>query len=72
MTFNGVLVSLLVLWAPLHASAQAPVAISKTDLNKRILLQVSYEHEAGRQDFMNTRSRIVEFERHGESLRMIE
>jgi hypothetical protein len=72
MTFNGILVSLLVLWAPLHASAQAAVAISKNDLNKRLLLQVSYEHEAGRQDFMNTRSRIVEFERHGESLHMVE
>jgi hypothetical protein len=65
-------VSLLLLCLPLCASAQAPVAFSKTQLHQRLLLQVSYKHEAGPQDFMNTRSRIVEFERDGDALRMVE
>ena len=72
MTFNGIFVSLLLLGLPYHAWAQAPVAFSKKNLNQRLLLQVSYKQEAGQQDFMNTRSRIVEFERDGESLRMLE
>jgi len=72
MTFNGIFVSLLLLCLPLDASAQAPVAFSKKNLNQRLLLQVSYKHEAGQQDFMNTRSRIVEFERDVGFLRMVE
>jgi hypothetical protein len=72
MTFNGIFVSFLLLCLPLCASAQAPVAFSKKNLNQRLLLQVSYEHRAGQRDFMNTRSRIVEFERDRESLRMVE
>ena len=72
MTFNGIFVSFLLLCLPLCASAQTPVAFSKKNLNQRLLLQVSYERGAGQRDFMNTRSRIVEFERDGESLRMVE
>jgi uncharacterized protein DUF4953 len=72
MTFHGVFVSLLLLCLPLYASAQAPVAFSKKHLKQRLLLQVSYKHVAGPQDFMNTRSRIVEFKRDVESLRMVE
>lgn len=72
MTFNGIFVSLLLWCLPLCSSAQTPVAFSKTHLHQRLLLQVSYEHGAGQRDFMNTRSRIVEFERDGESLRMVE
>ena len=37
-------------------SPQKPVAISKTDLNERFLLQISYEKENGLQDFMNRQS----------------
>jgi hypothetical protein len=36
------------------------------------LLQISYEQEMGRQDFMTSRSRIVTFERQGSALRMVE
>jgi hypothetical protein len=72
MTFKGVFVSLLLLWVPLDVSSQTLVTISKNELNTRLLLQVGYEHVVGRQDFMNTRSRIVAFERDGESLRMVE
>lgn len=72
MAFNGIFVSIFLLCLPLYASAQAPVAFSKKHLNQKLLLQVSYEDEAGRQDFMTTRSRIVEFERDGASLRMVE
>ena len=72
MTFTGFFFSLFSLWLPLCAWAQAPVAISKNELNKRLLLQIGYERQTGRDDFMNTRSRIVEFERQGESLRMVE
>jgi len=72
LTVNGIFVSFLLLSFPLYASAQSPVTFSKDNLNQRLLLQVSYEDEAGRQDFMTTRSRIVKLERDGESLRMIE
>lgn len=57
---------------PFCAWGETPVSMSKSDLNERLLLQVSYERETGSQDFMNTRSRIVEFERHEKSLRMVE
>jgi hypothetical protein len=56
----------------LCTSARASVALSKATLGERYLLQVSYEQEMGRQDFMTSRSRIVTFERHGDTLRMIE
>jgi Met-zincin len=72
MTFTGFFLSLFSLWLPLCAWAQAPVAISKNELNKRLLLQIGYERQTGLEDFMNTRSRIVEFERQGQSLRMVE
>lgn len=72
LTFSRLFFSLVLSWVPILASAQAPVTISKNDLNDRFLLQVSYQHEAGLQDFLDTRSRIVEFERNGESLRMVE
>jgi hypothetical protein len=72
MTVHAVFASLLLLSVPLSASAQTPVAFSKKNLHERLLLQVSYRHEAGPQDFMNTRSRIVEFERDGMSLRVVE
>lgn len=49
-----------------------PVTMSKADLDKEFLLQVGYEQETGFLDFMNSRSRIVQFERRGQTLRMIE
>ena len=72
MTFQGLFVSFLLFCVSYSASAQAPVAYSKKNLKQRLLLQVSYKREGGQQDFMNTRSRIVEFERDGQSLRMLE
>src|ERR1051325_2379856 len=72
MTVHAVFASLLLLSVPFPASAQTPVAFSKKHLHERLLLQVSYKHQAGPQDFMNTRSRIVEFEQEGMSLRMVE
>ena len=70
--FEGILFSLFLSLAPPHQSTQKPVAISKTDLNERFLLQISYEHENGTQDFMTSRSRIVDFKRQEEVLRMVE
>jgi hypothetical protein len=72
MTVIGIVVSLALLCLPFDALAQASVVFSKKNLNQRLLLQVSYEREAGQQNFMNTRSRIVEFQRDGKSLRMVE
>ena len=54
------------------ASAQPPVAIRKAELDEKLLLQISYEREHGRQDFMTSRSHIVTLERQDHSLRMLE
>ena len=70
--FKGILFSLFLSLAPPYPSPQKPVAISKTDLNERFLLQISYERENGLQDFMTSRSRIVDFKRQEEVLRMVE
>src|SRR5262249_61729525 len=72
MMFEGILFSLFLSLAPLYPSPQKPVAISKTDVNERFLLQVSYEQENGLQDFMTSRSRIVDFSRQEKVLRMVE
>jgi Met-zincin len=72
MMFEGILFSLFLSLAPPYPSPQPPVAISKTDLNERFLLQISYERENGLQDFMTSRSRIVDFKRQEEVLRMVE
>jgi hypothetical protein len=71
-TVSRIFVSLFLLGVPVSASAQMPVAFSKKYLTQRLLLQVSYARGADRRDFMNTRSRIVEFEQDGDSLRMVE
>src|SRR5690349_6597827 len=72
MMFKGILFSLVLVACPPYLSPQKPVAISKTDLNERFLLQVSYEWENGFQDFMTSRSRIVDFRRQETVLRMVE
>ena len=72
MMFEGILLSLFLSLAPLYPSPQKPVAISKTDLNERFLLQISYEQENGLRDFMTSRSRIVDFKRQEKVLRMVE
>ena len=58
--------------AAFQASADEPVAIRKADLGEKLLLQISYEREHGRQDFMTSRSRIVTLQREGMTLRLIE
>ena len=72
MMFEGILFSLFLSLAPPYPSPQKPVAISKTDLNERFLLQISYGKENGLQDFMTSRSRIVDFKRQEKVLRMVE
>jgi len=71
MVLEGILFSLFWL-APPHPSPPKPVPLPKTDLNERFLLQVSYEKENGLQDFMTSRSRIVDFKRQEKVLRMVE
>ena len=53
------------------AGAEEPVAIRRAELHERLLLQISYEREHGRQDFMTSRSRIVTLQKEGPLLRMI-
>ena len=72
MMFEGILFSLFLSLAPPCPSPQKPVAMSKIDLNERFLLQVSYEQENGHQDFMTSRSRIVDFKRQYKVLLMVE
>jgi hypothetical protein len=70
------LVRAVALWlttAPFAALAHATVLFDKADLDRKFLLQVSYEeHNGSWQDFTTSRSRIVTFERHGDALKMIE
>jgi len=67
--FGGMLLAALV---PMWVSADMLVTIDKTDLKRKFLLQISYEQAMGWQDFMNSRSRVVLFERHKRTLRMVE
>jgi Met-zincin len=72
MALKGILSLLSLSLAPLWASVQEPVALSKADLEERFLLQISYEQKPGWQDFMTSRSRIVTFRRQNGALLMIE
>jgi Met-zincin len=72
MVLEGILLSLFLFLAPPYPASPKPVALPKTDLNERFLLQVSYEKENGLQDFMTSRSRIVEFKRQDRVLRMVD
>src|SRR6516225_2074804 len=72
MALEGIIFSLFLSLASPSPPPQNPVTMSKTDLNQRFLLQVSYEEKKGREDFMTSRSRIVDFERHGNVLQMVE
>ena len=60
MALEGILFLLFLSLAPQYPPPQNPVTMSKADLNERFLLQVSYEEKKGREDFMTSRSRIVE------------
>jgi hypothetical protein len=71
MPLEGILFALFLSLAP-YPPPQNPVTISKADLNERFLLQVSYEQKKGREDFMTSRSRIVDFKRQGNVLQMVE
>jgi hypothetical protein len=72
MALEGILFSLFLSLAPPYPPPQNPVTMSKADLNERFLLQVSYEQKKGREDFMTSRSRIVDFKRQGDMLQMVE
>ena len=48
------------------------VTMDREELGREFLLQTSYEQADSREDFNTSRSRVVMFERHGRSLRMIE
>src|SRR5215471_2487935 len=72
MALEGILFSLFLSFAPPYPPPQNPVTMSKADLNERFLLQVSYEQTKGLEDFMTSRSRIVDFKRQGNVLQMVE
>ena len=72
MPLKQILVFLFLALGPAYPPSQKSVAFSKADLEERFLLQVSYEQENGFEDFMTSRSRIVDFERQENVLRMVE
>ena len=72
MTLKRTLVALVVVLIRLDSVAYDAVTISKTELGGEFLLQTSYEQADSREDFSTSRSRIVTFERRGQTLRMIE
>src|SRR5215471_18901720 len=72
MALEGILFSLFLSLAPPYSPPENPVTMSKADLSERFLLQVSYEQKKGREDFMTSRSRIVDFKRQGNVLQMVE
>ena len=67
-----ILLSVLVAVTSPGSAAEEPVAIRKAEINERLLLQISYEREHGRQDFMTSRSRIVTLQPQGDLLRMLQ
>jgi hypothetical protein len=66
------LLSVLSSPVPVLVSAEMPVMMYKTDLHRKFLLQISYVQAMGWPDFLNSRSRVVLFERQKRTLRMIE
>jgi hypothetical protein len=72
MPLKPILAFLFLALAPAYAPPQQSVAIRKADLDEKFLLQVSYEQENGFEDFMTSRSRIVDFVRQENVLRMVE
>src|SRR5215469_7459080 len=72
MALEGILFSVFLSLAPPYPPPQNPVTMSKADLNERFLLQVSYEQTKGLEDFMTSRSRIVDFKRQKNVLQMVE
>jgi hypothetical protein len=72
MTLKRTFLALVVVLVRLDSVAYDGVTISKAELDREFLLQTSYEQADSREDFNTSRSRIVTFERRGETLRMIE
>lgn len=56
----------------LDSAASGSVTIRKAEFDGEFLLQTSYRQAGSREDFSTSRSRIVTFERHGHTLRMVE
>jgi uncharacterized protein DUF4953 len=72
MTLKRTFLVLVAVLVGLDSAAYDTVTISKADLGREFLLQTSYEQANGREDFGTSRSRVVTFERRGQTLRMIE
>ncbi len=67
-----ILLSIVSTLSTFRLAAEEPVTIHKAELDEPLLLQISYEHEHGRQDFMTSRSRIVRLRRDKDTLRILE
>ena len=72
MTLKPMFLALVVLLSLPDPVAYRSVTLDKADLGREFLLQTSYEQADSREDFNTSRSRIVTFERHRQTLRMIE
>jgi Met-zincin len=72
MSLKRILVFFFLALGPAYPTPQSSMAINKSDLDARFLLQVSYEQENSFEDFMTSRSRIVAFDRREKVLRMVE
>ena len=72
MTLKPILLALVAVLSLPGPVAYRSVTIDKADLGREFLLQTSYEQADSREDFNTSRSRIVTFERHANTLKMIE
>ena len=72
MTLKPIFLALVAVLSLADPVAYRSVTIDKADLGREFLLQTSYEQADSREDFNTSRSRIVTFERHGNTLKMIE
>jgi hypothetical protein len=74
-TLNGLSLVAFLIALPLagHVAAGESAGIRKADLGERFLLQTSYsEVDGSLQSFATSRSRVVKFERHGATVRMLD
>jgi hypothetical protein len=72
MTLKPILLALVAVLSLPDPVAYRSATIDKADLGREFLLQTSYEQADSREDFNTSRSRIVTFERHANTLKMIE
>ena len=72
MTLKPIFLALVAVLSLADPVAYRSVTIDKADLGREFLLQTSYEQADSREDFNTSRSRIVTFVRHGNTLKMID